>query len=581
MIKAGLTDPGRPLGVFLFTGPTGTGKTEIAKTLAAFLFGSSERMLRLDMSEFQSPESVARLLGDREDVPGSTALVHEIRRQPFAVVLLDEVEKAHPSIHDLFLQVFDDGRLTDRRGRTADFRHAILIMTSNVGATATRRAAMTFGAAHSVTGVDPAVEKALLAEFRPELLNRIDRIVVFRSLDRADMRRVLDKELRGVLERRGLRDRQWAVEWDDSAHAFLLDRGFSPELGARPLRRTIERYLLAPLAKTIAQRRAPNGDQFLFVRSDGRGLQVEFVDPDAPDPEPAPETIEPGDRDVPAIAFEPRGTAAEVELLRRQFAELHERTNSDDWQRQKAADLEAMAGADFWTSPERWRVLGRAEYLDRIGVGVDTAERLLARVCDHDGRPRAHPRRDLVGRLAERVHLLSRALDGLDAGLPADALVRVEAVLDGQPDPDAVNAAARRVGAMYRAWAETRGMEIGEVGESTGESPYRLELAITGFGAYPILAEESGLHVFEVIGRGGTIADRLRVRVTVAPQPDDAAPGERNALARAIWPHAEMHRTRIVRRYREGPSPLARDAVRGWRTGRVERVLGGDFDLLS
>ena len=141
MIKAGLTDPRRPLGVFLFAGPTGTGKTEIAKTLAEFLFGSADRMIRLDMSEFQTPESLDNILGDRDRSRGTQALVHRIRRQPFSVVLLDEFEKAHPSVWDLFLQVFDDGRLTDRRGDAADFRHAIIILTSNLGAAIPRRRA--------------------------------------------------------------------------------------------------------------------------------------------------------------------------------------------------------------------------------------------------------------------------------------------------------------------------------------------------------------------------------------------------------------------------------------------------------
>jgi ATP-dependent Clp protease ATP-binding subunit ClpC len=144
MVKAGLTDPTRPQGVFLFVGPTGTGKTEIAKTLAEFLFGSPERMIRLDMSELQTWESQARILGEADETSDSAALVNQIRKQPFSVVLLDEFEKAHPTVWDLFLQVFDDGRLTDKRGNTADFRHSVIILTSNLGATLPHGASVGF-----------------------------------------------------------------------------------------------------------------------------------------------------------------------------------------------------------------------------------------------------------------------------------------------------------------------------------------------------------------------------------------------------------------------------------------------------
>ncbi|MCA9690249.1 MAG: ATP-dependent Clp protease ATP-binding subunit, partial [Myxococcales bacterium] len=198
-IKAGLIDPGRPYGVFLFTGPTGTGKTELCRALAAYLFGSEQRLLRLDMSEFQQPESIARLVGDADDVHGRRALVHEVREQPFSVVLLDEIEKAHPLVFDLFLQVFDEGRLTDRRGRVADFRHTIVILTSNLGVKSLEGAGLGFG------GGGPDLQRALEEVFRREFLNRIDRVVVFRALDRDTLRDVLKKELDLVLQRRGLR----------------------------------------------------------------------------------------------------------------------------------------------------------------------------------------------------------------------------------------------------------------------------------------------------------------------------------------------------------------------------------------
>src|SRR5205085_8518925 len=212
------------------------------------------------------------------------ALVNLIRKQPFSVVLLDEFEKAHPAVWDLFLQVFDDGRLTDRRGNTADFRHCVVIMTSNLGATLPHGASIGFSQEQAQFAA-ASVERAVGRAFRREFVNRIDRVVVFRPLGRGVMRDLLRKELTDVLTRRGLRTRQWAVEWDESAIEFLLEKGFTADLGARPLKRAVERYLLSPLAMTIVNHQFPEGDQFLFVRSsaDGAALDVQFVDPDAPE----------------------------------------------------------------------------------------------------------------------------------------------------------------------------------------------------------------------------------------------------------------------------------------------------------
>jgi ATP-dependent Clp protease ATP-binding subunit ClpC len=316
MVKAGLTDPSRPFGVFLFAGPTGTGKTEIAKTLAEFLFGSPERMIRIDMSELQGYEDVERLLGG-DDPEKSQALVDRIRKQPFSVVLLDEFEKAHPRVWDLFLQLFDDGRLTDRRGNTADFRCAIVILTSNLGGVipAGDRPGFSDGPGDrqgefSARGVLRALSRA----FRPELLNRLDRIVVFRPLDRETMRGILRRELADVFLRRGLRSREWAVEWDPSAIEFLLEEGFTPDMGARPLKRAIERHLLAPLASTIVSHRVPRGDQFLYITCRDDALAVEFVDPDAQPADAA--AADAGARDgslsLRSIALSPRGSAAEI-----------------------------------------------------------------------------------------------------------------------------------------------------------------------------------------------------------------------------------------------------------------------------
>ena len=274
MIKAGVTDPTRAFGVFLFAGPTGTGKTEVAKSLTEFLFGSAERMIRLDMSEFKGSDSLHRLIGDSDG--NVESLVDQIRRQPFSVVLLDELEKAHPHVWDLFLQVFDDGRLTSQRGVTADFRHAIIIMTSNIGAAIQTTGRAGFSEAAPAFHAS-AVKKALERELRKEFLNRIDRVVVFRALSRETMRGILHKEIDAAFKRRGLRNRNWSVQWDDSAVDFLLDSGFTADLGARPLKRAVERHLLTPLAELIVTRRVPAGEQSLWIRAENGRLSMDFT----------------------------------------------------------------------------------------------------------------------------------------------------------------------------------------------------------------------------------------------------------------------------------------------------------------
>jgi ATP-dependent Clp protease ATP-binding subunit ClpC len=569
MLKAGLTDPGRPQGSFLFTGATGTGKTELVRALAAWLFGSPERTIRIDMSELQDGGALDRMLGSSGPHDGAQSLAQRIRQQPFSVVLLDEVEKAHPAIWDLLLAVLDDGRLTDRHGRLADFRHAILIMTSNLGAARARGAGLGFGA----EPVD-AVLGELQKTFRPEFLNRIDRIVVFRPLGELTMRRILEKELRRALERRGLRSRHWAVEWDGTALDFLLRAGFSSELGARPLRRAIDQHLLAPLARAIVEQSTPEGDQFLFVRSDGRRIEVQFVDPDAPEPAATPPAGAP--TDLPTVALDAGGSPAEFALVAERLGALDAKLRSDDWQAHRQRALDATAAADFWTRPERFAVLGTVEQADRIQHGLDAAARLLGRIGGTSPRARYDP--GLLRKLAQRLLLLEQAVADLEKGTPGEAFVQVDAVVEPHPGDGAEPSAARIV-AMYEAWAAARGMTL----EVLERSPASTVLAVGGFGAFSLLAPEHGLHVFEADGARPHETTRHRVRVTVAPQPAEPTrpdtPRGRRATARDALERCRPQPD-IVRRYREAPSPLVRDAVRGWRTGRIDRVLGGDFDLI-
>ena len=247
--KAGLNDPGRPLGVLLFCGPTGVGKTELARTMSDFLFGHGEktdRLVRLDLSEYAGPGAAARLLGSPGGEPSE--LVKRLREQPFTVVLLDEIEKAAPEVFDLLLGVFDEGRLTDRFGRTTTFRSAILVMTSNLGASA----AEPFGL--SRTPPPGGAEAEVAAFFRPEFVNRLDAVVPFAPLSEATVRQIAVAELAKVADRDGLRHRGIRLRWTDAAVARLCVAGYDRRYGARPLQRTIEQLVVAPLARLLVDR---------------------------------------------------------------------------------------------------------------------------------------------------------------------------------------------------------------------------------------------------------------------------------------------------------------------------------------
>jgi ATP-dependent Clp protease ATP-binding subunit ClpC len=581
MIKAGLTDPTRPFGVFLFAGPTGTGKTEIAKTLAEFLFGSPERMIRLDMSEFQNPGSADRIIGVSGDTK-TKSLAIQVREQPFSVLLLDEVEKAHDTVWDLFLQVFDDGRLTDSSGSMSDFRHTIIIMTSNLGATVQTGTTIGFENSSDVFSLT-SVKKSISRTFRREFLNRIDRVVIFNPLDRSTMRKILYNELNYTLQRRGLRTKEWAVEWEESAINFLLEMGFTPDLGARPLKRAIERYLLAPLSLTIVRHQFPEGDQFLFVKSDGKHIQVEFIDPDAGDVEGDLEDVtvdadDLADLSLKTILLEPQRTNRELVFLETFYKQLKEHIKSPEWEDFKTDLISDMSSKHFWDSPERFKTLGDVEYMDRIESGLNTAESLINRI-DGNSLPR-----NLIARLAQQLYLISEAHNSFINEAPQDAFLKIETKPKSTEDKDAVNAFALDLKNMYIKWAEKRLMkyEILDEGFAGSLQDYSCIMAFSGFAAYSILELEAGLHVIESLDKDKKLT-RFHVRVQVAPQPSTPENNAKAMLvhAQSLFKQGADRSRRIIRRYQTAPTPLVRDNIRKWRTGRLDRVLDGNFDVIG
>lgn len=383
VVRVGLSSPNRPAGVFLFLGPSGVGKTELAKTLAEYLFGSEREMVRLDMSEFHDKHSVARLIGAPPGYvgyEGEGQLTKAVRTKPFCVLLLDEVEKAHPDIFDIFLQVFDEGRLTDAKGRTVNFTNAIIIMTSNLGARGAFRDSVAAAGAqiedeqaepepakptitHSDTGfvgqldaLPEAYQMALRIHFRPEFLNRIDEIVVFRRLKRDDLRVIVDIHLNKSIKR--IREsRQVEVDIGQDAVELLLDKGYHPEFGARPLTRAVDTWLTRPFAEYLLRNKVSpgmrvhvycDGDKLAFRVNTGQSM----VDTMGRAGEPRPELPE-----------EPRSKAGPLD-----FGQPAQRSSGEmpSWDTPSSGDRTGQSNENYGTPAS-----SRAPRLDGYGRPVD------------------------------------------------------------------------------------------------------------------------------------------------------------------------------------------------------------------
>ncbi len=312
--RAGLKDPKRPTGSFVFLGPSGVGKTELARTLAEFLFGDEDAMVRIDMSEYMEKHAVSRLVGSPPGYIGydeGGQLTEAVRRKPYSVLLLDEIEKAHPDVFNILLQILEDGRLTDSQGRTVDFRHAIVIMTSNIGAQEiARNTPLGFAVSEDETGITYEDMKGrimgeLKKVFRPEFLNRIDDVIVFHKLQKEEIRTIVELLLRRI--RASLAERELQLELTEAARDFLVEKGWDPAMGARPLRRAIQRYIEDPLADFVLRAELPPGATVLVEPAPGGGdrdVVLSIIRP-----EKVPATVGGGDAQPQATDEPPAGEA--------------------------------------------------------------------------------------------------------------------------------------------------------------------------------------------------------------------------------------------------------------------------------
>ena len=303
--RAGIKDPKRPSGSFIFLGPSGVGKTELARTLAEFLFGDEDALIQVDMSEYMEKHAVSRLVGSPPGYIGydeGGQLTEAVRRRPYSVVLLDEIEKAHPDVFNILLQVLEDGKLTDAQGRKVDFRNTIVIMTSNIGAgQITKNQSFGFAPGDAEGGLSyDEMKSRIMGElkkvFRPELLNRIDEVIVFHKLAKEEIGVIVDLMMRRLREQ--MKEHEVSIELSQDAVELLAEKGYDPAMGARPLRRTIQNLIEDPLADFVLSRSLPPGATIVIERkagvdADGNPKKLDEVDltvvpaAEAPEPEPA------------------------------------------------------------------------------------------------------------------------------------------------------------------------------------------------------------------------------------------------------------------------------------------------------
>jgi len=287
--RAGLKDPDRPIGSFIFSGPTGVGKTELARSLAKFLFADASALIRVDMSEYMEKHAVSRLVGSPPGYIGydeGGQLTESVRRKPYSVVLFDEIEKAHPDVFNILLQILEDGKLTDSQGRKVDFRNVIVIMTSNIGsASISKNVSLGFNMSSedglSYDDMKTRVMGDLKKAFRPELLNRIDEIIVFPKLAKNEILQIVDLLMNRL--RVQMAEHEVTIELTPEAKDLLVEKGWDPTMGARPLRRAIQRYIEDPLADFVLGRQLEPGSTILVARKSDEEVDITVVPPSPPE----------------------------------------------------------------------------------------------------------------------------------------------------------------------------------------------------------------------------------------------------------------------------------------------------------
>lgn len=620
LLKAGLNDPRRPLGVFLFAGPTGVGKTHLAKLLAEYLFGSHERLVRLNMADY--PE-----FGDEQVLFGNpwgqslSAKRGELTRlldgRVFTVLLLDEFEKAHAKCHDRFLQLFDEGQFINASGETVPCNNVLLVCTSNVGAEVYREGALGFAASRTEAELLAEIERRMQGTFRPEFLNRFDGICHFRPLGKVEIRRIAQREVGRVLEREGIRARQLDVEVAPEVVELLLDRGYSPQHGARYLQREIEKTLTAVLAVEIARTPLPKGTPVKVVAHKGRVHAIA-------EPKMRREKEATAQAQLPAAGatvakrkVDVRGLLHEAEALIGRAAAVASAVKRPELESKRRELLGLSQAPGFWDDGERAAAVLRAYRaldaqlgeLDRLRELCQVARR---RARDAKGETQLVAAVRAVEEAAREVRLAeARAASG-NRGAVDDAWLEIAAATDDE----AAEAWVRELSYLYLGWAQRRGYEVTVVAETS--EPKRAVLHLHGPGVFGFLSGEKGQHrridddqrvlsyvrlyrpadapveppagvdasAREVKRRSGTFVERVASEAAVRDERTGRevllrsalAPPEAKALAVMVL-GGQGESGDEVRRYFVGKNARVEDPRTGEATPRIKDILRGEIDL--
>ncbi len=563
-IKSGLTDIRRPFGVFLFAGPTGVGKTHVAQLLAEYLFGSQDRMLRLNMADFQTESSPDVLFGDPNDSRPQQkrgVLTQRILGQPFAVLLLDEFEKAHEKVHDRFLQLFDEGRFINGASETISCRSMILIATTNAGAEAFQSKPLGFWPASDVESLVHEVERRLSAVFRIEFLNRFDQVVVFRPLGREQVRTIAQRELEGLRARSGLKRREIHLEVDEAVVDWLAVNGYDPLFGARFLKRMLEREVTGAVADAIVRTNLePRGRVSLSIRRNRVHAEVE---------RPVSSSAQP----KPRVTL-PLGTTTKTRSIESLEAFREEAARLLAAARPLMQDLDAK-------SAEASDLLARMNY-EGFWAGRGGAQELLVRYRELDVAIQVETRwaesvralekiafqRETGGDLVRSVRVLESAAEALSAWktrVETEGPGSVWVVLEAKERPGAKDRFFEDLAGMELAWCQKAGLSACVIGyEEADHVLVRACLDVEGPGASALLEMEAGVHR---LSRGS--GPDSRVRIDVIPQGHERAAG---------------HQKIEPRKARKG---LLGIEVRAWgrleieETGLVAEFLGSDAGTLT
>ncbi|HUH01533.1 MAG TPA: AAA family ATPase, partial [Kofleriaceae bacterium] len=598
LFKAGLNDPNRPIGSFLFVGPTGVGKTELARLLATFLFGSASRMLRFDLSEFKDYHSFEMLVGDPGKPERPARLVDPVRAQPFQVVLFDELEKAHANVWDLFLQLLDEGQLTAASGQQVSFRNTMIIATSNVGAGESPKG-LGFGARPGEDERAKTIRAALERQFRPEFLNRFQHVVVFHALSADQVRTIARQEVNHILVREGITSRNLVVDVSDAALDLVIGRAFDPRYGARALKRELQRQLVLPIAMSLMERRVDPGSVLTVGVKDGE-VRVRVVE--TSDSRAARKATEPI-RDPEGKILTREEMMAGLEGVRPAIEEIAAAVDEPFLRAERHRLLEMRRDPEFWNHPDEAAMAIRD--LDRYTAWLGRLDRLRERADDiGTALGEASLRRELTD-LAHRYRQLETAI----------ATTRREMVTMGSDGVWDALIEVRPLGARgctmrdllvraYLGWAEHRRYEVIVLREPVADDEAMM-IAVQGHHAHGFLAAERGLHklrtehgdsvacvrtapwtdrrdaarftvhrALKATGQlGGALRSRLECDGGLVLQNGNTLTENRELAGNLIlsWSRAPTPPDDIVRRYDQAPFML-RDVATGVSSGRGDAL---------